>query len=231
MFQLFNSDCLEGLKRLESDNFDLALIDPPYFDYKTNHRAKGHKFTTSFHQQTREEQLEVITECKRLVKPGGAFYVFLNWDNIWWVQQRFETFFRNLIIWDKGNWPAGDLRGSLANKYEVVFLGTKGDGWAYRGGRIHDIWFHPRVGNNRIHATEKPVELYKQCIEVATDAGMLVVDPYAGSGASIQASLELGRSIISWELDPDYYRLALERSYGVEKILALAPGLPLGSQP
>ena len=230
LFQLFNSDCLQGLKMLESETFDLALIDPPYFDYKTNHREKGHKFTKSFVQQSQVDQLEVINECKRLLKPSGAFYIFLNWDNIYWVQQPYKTFIRNMIIWDKGNWPAGDLYGSLANKYEVVFLATRGDGWTYRGGRIHDIWVHPRVGGNRIHATEKPVSLYRQCIEVACDPGAWIVDPYAGSGSSIQAALELGRNIISWELDPDYYRGAYGRSCAVQKLVAQGQRLQGGSQ-
>ena len=111
-----NQDCLEALVQTDSDVYDLALIDPPYFDYKTGHRKqKDHKFSQSMIQQSREDQIRVIHECVRVLKPDRAFYVFTSWENIWWMQGKFEGIFRNMIVWDKGNWSAGDLKGSFGN--------------------------------------------------------------------------------------------------------------------
>ena len=223
MEQVLNMDCLEGLTKMESGLFDLALIDPPYFDYKTGHRKdKADKLSQSLVQQSREDQLRTVQECIRVLKPGSAFFFLTNWQEAWWFQQRFFSFLRNEIIWDKGNWAAGDLAGSFAGTYEVIFLGTKGDGWSYRGGRrIHDIWGNQyelehkynldRVGTKRIHSTEKPVDLYKKCIELATDPGAFVLDPYSGSGSSVIAALETGRNILAYEIDQEYHRRILER--------------------
>jgi len=205
-------DSLEALKNMDGELFDLVLCDPPYFDYKTGHRTdKSDKLSQSLVQQTREDQLETVRECIKHMKQGAAFFFFTNWQEAWWFQSKFYTFLRNQIIWDKGNWAAGDLKGSLANKYEVAFLGTKGDGWTVRGGRIHDIWEIPRVGTNRIHATEKPVALYQKCIEVATDPGAFVFDPYVGSGSSAEACLLTGRNFLGYDIDPEYYARAVRR--------------------
>lgn len=212
MHQLYNSDSLKGLIEMEDNTIDLALIDGPYFDYATRHRKKGHKFSESMVQQSREDQIKTIQECIRVLKPGSAFFLFTNWDNIYWLQQLFQSFFRNMIIWDKGNWTAGHLEGSLGNQYEIIFLGVKGKGWKHRGGRISDIWSIPRASQvTRIHATEKPVALYKKIIELSTDQGAWVVDPYAGSGSSVVAAICLGRNIIAWELDKYYHQKILGR--------------------
>ncbi len=216
MYNVIKGDCLEGLLATPDEVADLILIDAPYFNYKTSHRKdKEDKLSQSLVQQTQEDQLRTVQECIRVLKTGCAFFYFTNWQEAWWFQARFHTFLRNEIIWDKGNWTAGDLTGSLGNKYEVAFLGTKGKGWKVRGPRIHDIWGEnnslPRMGTNRIHATEKPVDLYQKCIEIATDPGAFIIDPYGGSGSSCEAAVRMGRDILVWEIDPEYHARILTR--------------------
>jgi site-specific DNA-methyltransferase (adenine-specific) len=202
---VFNKDCLEELFLMDDCCFDLALIDPPYFDYKTGHRKdKSDKLSQSIIQQSRTDQIAVVQECIRVLKPNSAFFLFTNWENIYWMQEPLQSFFRNMIVWDKGNWSAGDLKGSFGNRYEIAFLGVKGKDWTYRGGRDNDIWSIARMGSVRIHSTEKPVELYKKCINVACDSGSLILDPYGGSGSSAEAALEMDCNIVVYEKDAEY---------------------------
>ena len=209
---IIHGDSLEALLHMEPGLADLALIDPPYFDYKTGHRKdKEGKLSQSLVQQDREDQLRTVQECIRVLKDGKAFFFFTNWQEAWWFQQRFHTFLRNEIVWDKGNWTAGDLEGSLGNKYEVIFLGVKGRGWKYRGTRLHDIWGVPRVGTYRTHPTEKPALLYEKLIEISTDMFDLIIDPYVGSGASAEAAIKTNRNYLGWEIDEDYYNVARRR--------------------
>lgn len=211
MYQIYNQDCLQALVQMDDDIFDLALVDAPYFDYRTGHRKdKKGKLSQSLIQQSREDQLRVIQECIRVLKPDRAFFIFTNWEQSWWVLERFQGHLRNMIVWDKGNWTAGDLKGSFGNQYEIIFLGVKGK-WEYKGKRESDIWGIPRVGTKRIHSTEKPVALYRKIIENSTDEGDFLIDPYLGSGASVIAALELNRNILGYELDKEYYGRILER--------------------
>ena len=205
------SDCLEGLLQMDSDIVDLVLLDPPYFNYKTGHRKdKADKLSQSIVQQPRDEQIEVIRQCIRVLKPNRAFFVFTSWENIWWMSQPFLSLWRNMIIWDKGNWTAGDLKGSFGNQYEVILLGSKGK-WEFKGKRESDIWRIPRVGTKRLHPTEKPVELYLKIIENSTNVGDFVIDPYVGSGSSAEAAFRLGRNFLGYEIDKTFWERATKR--------------------
>jgi len=210
--QIILGDCLEGLKGMDNEIFDLCLVDPPYFDYKTGHRKdKADKLSQSLVQQSQEDMIEVVRECFKKLKQDRALFFFTNWQEAWWMFKPFPGIWHNMIIWDKGNWTTGDLKGSFGNKYEVILLGTKGKGWEYRGKRLHDIWQINRVGTNRLHPTEKPVDLYSRIIEVSTDPGDLVFDPYCGSGSSAEAAYALGRNFLGYEIDPIFHQRANKR--------------------
>jgi len=212
---ILHGDSLEALMGMGEGIADLALIDPPYFDYKTGHRKdKGGKLSQSLVQQDRADQLRTVEECIRVLKMDRTFWFFTNWQEAWWFQAKFmpRGLIRNQIIWNKGNWTAGDLEGSFGNMYEVIFFGVKGQ-WKLKDKRLNDLesWDIPRVGTNRLHSTEKPVDLYKQIIELTTEPGNIIIDPYVGSGASAEAAKLTGRNYLGWEIDEDYYKIILRR--------------------
>lgn len=62
-----------------------------------------------------------------------------------------------------------------------------------------------------LHPTQKPVALMKALIELTTQEGQLVIDPFSGSGSTLVAAKELGRDYIGFELDPSYVETSLER--------------------
>lgn len=63
----------------------------------------------------------------------------------------------------------------------------------------------------KIHPTQKPIELLKQLIEIFTDIGDVVIDPVAGSGSTLRACAEIGRSCYGFEIKKDFYKLAKEK--------------------
>ena len=64
---------------------------------------------------------------------------------------------------------------------------------------------------NKMHPTRKPLEVIKRLIELTTNEGDLVLDPFCGSGTTAIACLELGRKYICIEKDKEYYEIAKER--------------------
>lgn len=62
----------------------------------------------------------------------------------------------------------------------------------------------------KIHPTQKPVELLKKLIEIFTDVGDVVIDPVAGSGSSLVAALETDRKAFGFEIKKDFYKAALD---------------------
>lgn len=63
----------------------------------------------------------------------------------------------------------------------------------------------------KIHPTQKPIALLKRLIEIFTDAGDVVIDPCAGSGTTLRAAAEMGRTAYGFEVDKRFYKLAQEK--------------------
>jgi site-specific DNA-methyltransferase (adenine-specific) len=62
----------------------------------------------------------------------------------------------------------------------------------------------------KIHPSQKPVAVLKKLIEIFTDEGDVVIDPCCGSGSTLRASYELGRSAYGFEIDKTFYTRAKE---------------------
>ena len=60
----------------------------------------------------------------------------------------------------------------------------------------------------KIHPTQKPVKVLKRLIEICTDPGDVVIDPCCGSGTTLRAAYELGRSAYGLEIDRNFYTRA-----------------------
>ena len=63
----------------------------------------------------------------------------------------------------------------------------------------------------KIHPTQKPVCVLKRLIEIFTDPEDVVIDPCAGSGSTLRAARELGRSSFGFEVSTKYYTEATEK--------------------
>lgn len=66
----------------------------------------------------------------------------------------------------------------------------------------------------KIHPAQKPVNVLKQLIEIFTDPEDVVIDPCSGSGTTLRAAYELGRSAFGFEIDRNFYKRATEEMLG-----------------
>ena len=60
----------------------------------------------------------------------------------------------------------------------------------------------------KIHPAQKPVAVLKKLIEIFTDPGDVVIDPCCGSGSTLRAAKELGRSAFGFEIDRNFFHRA-----------------------
>ncbi|KKM01413.1 hypothetical protein LCGC14_1794720, partial [marine sediment metagenome] len=70
------------------------------------------------------------------------------------------------------------------------------------------------------HPCERPVELYRWCIDYLPDCN-LIMDPFMGSGSTGVACMELGKQFIGVEIEPDYFDVARKRIERAQKQLRL----------
>lgn len=81
-------------------------------------------------------------------------------------------------------------------------------------GRMIFNWFRWERDSKdypKIHPTQKPVNLLRQLIEIFTDEGDVVIDPVAGSGTTLRAAYEIGRSSYGFEVSKQFCKDAQEK--------------------
>ncbi|MBC29339.1 MAG: site-specific DNA-methyltransferase [Muricauda sp.] len=85
---------------------------------------------------------------------------------------------------------------------------------------VTDIWrdidFYKE---KRVHSTQKPLKLIQRLILASSNEGDIVLDPFAGSGSTAIAALQLKRNYITIEADEAYYNEVLNRIESVENPL------------
>jgi len=221
---LYYGDCLEIMKNFSKESIDLVLTDPPYIiQYKTNRRKnKEHKFCSPITNDNNPKLIEeFIEQVSKLLKPNTAFYSFGNWKTADFFKKEIENFFRlkNIIIWVKNNWTAGDLKAQYGQQYEIIFYANKGRRYI-KGKRLSDVWFFNRVsGKKQKHQNEKPIELIAQILNKSSNENDLVLDPFLGSGTTALACERLNRRWIGIEINGEYCDIIKQRVATAKELL------------
>ncbi len=108
---------------------------------------------------------------------------------------------------------ARDVRGKSVYKRDaagdVVFGSEK------KGVPLGDVWeipfLNPKAKERTGYPTQKPLELLDLIVELVTDAGDLVVDPFSGSGTTLVSAATLGRRYVGFDISADAVALAKSR--------------------
>lgn len=183
---------------------------------------------------------EYMHFCSKLLKPepkekgkAPAMIVFCAFDQIQTVIEYGKKYgFNNSFpLFFCKNYSAQVLKANMrivgATEFAVVLYRDKlpkfnngrqidpETGKAIRGtGKMifdHFDWQRDGKDVPKIHPTQKPVNVLKRLIEIFTDPGEIVIDPVAGSGATLRAAYELKRNSYGFEIDRNFYKLATEK--------------------
>lgn len=107
-----------------------------------------------------------------------------------------------------------------ATEHALVLYREKLPKFRNEGKMVFD-WIEWKRDNKeipKIHPAQKPVQVLKRLIEIFTDAGDVVIDPCAGSGTTLRACMELGRSCYGFEIYRDFYNRAVNEMLYVPEI-------------
>ena len=119
---------------------------------------------------------------------------------------------RHVLIWRK-NAPTFSVgRLDYDYQHEPIFYTWTEKHHNFRGGAFRStIWDFPKPRASRLHPTMKPVELVANAILDGTQTGMTVLDPFGGSGTTVIACEQTGRSCCMMEIDPKYCDVIIDR--------------------
>lgn len=195
MIELHNIDCMEYMKGINDNAFELAIVDPPYGinvnvsmgrrkgDAKSDYKkfAGGDKSIPSE---------DYFTELERVSKNqiiwGGNYMTDYLYPSPCW------------LLWDKGF--SEDVTFA---QYEMAWTSFKSSAKKYD--------FNAAANKNRIHPTQKPVKLYEWLLANYAKEGDRILDTHLGSGSSAIAAHYGGFDFVGCELDEDYFKAAKER--------------------
>lgn len=214
--EIYNMDCIEGMRKIPSGGVDFILTDPPYLiKYSTSRRDYGHKFSHEILNDDNEKLVsDYISECYRILREDSAAYMFCSSKTLdFFMRETRNVGFviKNVLIWQKNNHTAGDLKAQYGQCYEPILYLNKGKR-VINGKRLEDVWKFDRVSSDKLlHQNEKPIPLLMQCLLKSSNEGDLVFDGFMGSASTAVACMRTNRRFLGFELDEYYYDVAQKR--------------------
>ena len=203
---------------MQDNSIDLILTDPPY---KCISGGKPHKKGQPSGMLSKNDGKIFnhnninpkvwIPEMYRVLKDNSQCYIMVNTLNMEnYLRICRETGFKlhNILSWKKSNCTPS--RWYMKNCEFTLFL-RKGKAKTINNVGSKMIHEFPNIIGNKLHPTEKPVELMKYYIENSSNVGDIVFDPFMGVGSTGVAANELDRDFIGIEIDKEYYDIAKER--------------------
>ena len=197
-------DCMKAMASMQDNQFDLAIVDPPYGigeDGKSNHSrsklGRSKQYTPKAWDSKPPDAnyfKELIRVSKNQIVWGANHFISrIPFDSSCWV------------VWDKDNGKTDFADCEIAwtsFKTAIRKFRYRWQGMLQENMRKKEI---------RIHPTQKPVGLYKWLLQNYTKKGDKILDTHLGSGSIAIACWDLKLNLEGYELDSEYYYAALER--------------------
>ena len=191
-------DCLEAMRAMPDNSYELAIVDPPYgLGLKTvskpseknkNSQQKFYNDLTKKQWDNKIPEEQYFIQLKRVCKN------FIIWGANYMLDYLGPT--KCILIWDKMTYIP------TMSQYEFAFTSFNK---------------HPKIVKinsnqlDRIHPTQKPVKLYEWLLDNYAKEGDRILDTHLGSGSIALACHNRGYSLDAYEIDEEYYNAATER--------------------
>ena len=184
--QIYNEDSLQALKAMRDKQFDLAIVDPPY--------GIGISGNPVRQQHTRK-----------------------SWDDAIPDKEYFDQLFRvskNQIVWGGNYFGLPPTQGFIIwNKVQPENFSLAMCEYAWSSIQSPaKIWTRSVLAEkDKIHPTQKPVDLYKWILSKYAESGAKILDTHLGSGSIAIACWDMGFDLTAYEIDKEYFDAACKR--------------------
>ena len=206
----YNLDCIEGMRQMPDKFIDLAIVDPPYgIGYDSAAAKKGGQQNGNAKAAKRQYH----ATCWDDHIPGAEYFNELfrvSKNQIIWGGNYFTQYLppsKGFIIWDK----------RCSEKMNNDFADCE-QAWTNIGvARVFRYLYNGMLVENmankeeRIHPTQKPVDLYIWLLNHYAKPGYKILDTHVGSASSLIACYRLGFKYYGFEIDKQYYDDAAAR--------------------
>lgn len=233
--RIFIDNCLDVMAKIPDKTIDLCISDPPwgvdYFSFRE--KFKNDEIFNDALEDYKKLMQDFPYELRRVLKDNSAVYLFcgattlmskagkeIHWGPYDVVNRFYRAGFkpRRIIVWDKVS-PGRGYRYRFRLEF-ILYMTKREQSEFYGEGEFRDelvalneeaemIRYQKVHGGNKQHPAEKPIRIYEAFIEDSSRPGMLVMDPFAGSGPLIEACKNTSRNYLAIEQN-EKYRKTLE---------------------
>jgi site-specific DNA-methyltransferase (adenine-specific) len=199
MINIYNQDCMEAMKEMSDNQFDLAIVDPPYginragqketFTKQKKHKRKYHKqkqWDNAIPNKYYFKELQRVSK-NQIIWGANYFVKHLTKGTMGW------------IVWFKGQ------IGLTMSDCELAYSSF------HKATRVININRVDLLKQNTIHPTEKPIRLYQWLLDNYAKEGYTILDTHLGSGSIAIACHNLGYDLTGYEIDKEYFESAQKR--------------------
>ncbi|HUT04201.1 MAG TPA: DNA methyltransferase [bacterium] len=246
--QFYNEDCIEGCKRHVPDGtVDLIITDPPYGiagDKLHQHYNRKEGFVLDGYIEVPADEyadfsLRWLEQAARILRPGGALYVFSGYTNLVHVLKALRVVGLeevNHIIW-KYNFGVYTKRKYISSHYHIMYYKKPGgrvtfntycrygaderdDNGSENYRDREDVWIINREykPGQRKNKNELPKQLLIKLIQYSSNEGDLVCDLFLGSFSTAKVAMGLNRRAIGFEKS----KVAFD--YQIDEVAKIEPG-------
>jgi len=225
-------DSIDILPNIPSNSVDLVLCDPPFgVKFDENSRNLGYETTYGDFYDDLNNVCglleDTIPQLFRILKPGGHMYCFfalanyirisMMLENYWKWEKEYGKYAANPLLWVKPSNENARPYERFTVNYEPFFFCWKGKVDSKLGNELNspsNSTFHYNYkGAEKLHPAEKPDELYERLINLSTQPGATILDPFLGSGVSLAVGRRMGRKIIGIEKVESWHTIAKYKIY------------------
>ena len=202
--KLYNVDCMEYMKECKENEFDLAVVDPPY-GININNQSQGKGGGVA-------HKIDYIKKDWDKYAPDTQYFKELQRASKNQIIWGANHFMQNIclgsscwIVWDKMNGSSDFADCELA--YTSFKSAVRKFQFQWAGMLQGDM----KNKEHRIHPTQKPVKLYDWIYSNYAKEGQRILDTHLGSGSNAIAAHYAGMEFVGCELDKDYFDASVER--------------------
>lgn len=202
-------DCLDLIKEIPDGCIDTIITDPPYFLGVTHNGQRGCYSDLLIMKPFFQD---LFYQFVRVFEKNGCLYLCCDFRTYPFLYPILDEYImiRNLLVWNKKSGPGNFY--SFSHEFIIVAFNVMRN---FSGLNIFDLPAFcsgaKRTNGEKIHPTQKPIELFEKFILDSTSEGDTVLDTFAGSGTLAIAALRTKRNYILFELQDKYVKVATER--------------------
>ena len=238
---IYNLNCIEGMKLISKNKIDLVITDPPFAinfkAKKANYNRTQSRVIEGYNEILPENYydftLQWMSEIFRILKDSGSMYVFSGWNNLKDILTVIDDVgftVVNHIIW-KYQFGVVTKNKYVTSHYHCLYVCKNPkkrkfypfsrfskDARSDKGNSLHyrdkeDVWEIKREywTGEEKTPTKLPLEIIEKILNYSSKKNDIVFDPFLGSGQVAVVSKMNERQFCGFEIVSDYYKFAKKR--------------------